>query len=97
MQQQQQGGRGRGGTTAIEEYEQNEDAMEVKFFFSISLPLIEAKWQYFQMAMTVCYHRIEELEIHGVNRNDITKLKNAGFNTIESVSCVLFFLFTCRN
>jgi vancomycin permeability regulator SanA len=36
--------------------------------------------------MVVCYHRIEELETHGVNRNDIAKLKAAGFNTIESVS-----------
>ncbi len=37
------------------------------------------------MAVAVCYHRVEELENHGVNRNDIAKLKTAGFNTIEAV------------
>eukprot|EP01036_Dinobryon_divergens_P025927 gene25927-34522_t len=39
-----------------------------------------------EMAVAVCYHRIEELENHGVNRNDIAKLKTAGFNTIEAIA-----------
>mmetsp|Transcript_14548 Transcript_14548/g.19969 ORF Transcript_14548/g.19969 Transcript_14548/m.19969 type:complete len:345 (+) Transcript_14548:22-1056(+) len=39
-----------------------------------------------ETAVAVCYHRIEELEAHGVNRNDIAKLKSSGFNTIESVA-----------
>ena len=30
--------------------------------------------------------RIEELENHGVNKTDITKLKNGGFHTIQSLA-----------
>jgi DNA repair protein RAD51 len=30
--------------------------------------------------------RIEELESHGINKNDITKLKNGGYHTIQSLA-----------
>ena len=32
------------------------------------------------------FRKIEELESFGVNKNDINKLKQGGFHTIESVS-----------
>jgi hypothetical protein len=32
------------------------------------------------------FQRIEELESHGINKQDIQKLKSAGYHTIESVS-----------
>ena len=32
------------------------------------------------------FRKIEELEVFGINRTDITKLKAGGFNTIESVA-----------
>lgn len=35
---------------------------------------------------TVCFHRIEELESHGINKTDITKLKAGGYHTIEAVA-----------
>ena len=31
------------------------------------------------------FHRIEELESHGISKQDIQKLKAGGFHTIESV------------
>lgn len=46
------------------------------------------------------FSRIEEMENHGVAKQDIMKLKNAGFHTIESVMyCAVFvgdFSFKCR-
>jgi ERCC4-type nuclease len=35
------------------------------------------------------FQRIEELESHGINKQDIQKLKAAGYHTIESVSLSL--------
>jgi hypothetical protein len=32
------------------------------------------------------FKRIEELEQHGINKNDIKKLKDAGFHTVESIA-----------
>jgi hypothetical protein len=34
----------------------------------------------------VVFHHITELEAHGVARNDINKLMEAGYCTVESVS-----------
>lgn len=39
-----------------------------------------------EVAQQVSFHVIEELESHGVNKNDIIKLKEGGFNTIESIA-----------
>jgi hypothetical protein len=36
-----------------------------------------------------CYHHITELEAHGVNRNDVQRLSEAGFCTVEAVSAAL--------
>jgi DNA repair protein RAD51 len=36
--------------------------------------------------MGVSYRRIEDLENFGINRQDITKLKAAGFHTVESIA-----------
>ncbi len=33
----------------------------------------------------VSFHKIEELEQHGVAKSDIQKLKGGGFHTIEAV------------
>lgn len=35
--------------------------------------------------IATCYHKIEELESYNINKTDITKLKAAGFHTIEAV------------
>ena len=37
------------------------------------------------------YSKIEELENYGINKADITKLKLAGYHTIESVNTIIFF------
>lgn len=42
-------------------------------------------------AITVSFHRIDELEQFGINKTDISKLKNGGFHTIEAV----LFQFLC--
>lgn len=36
--------------------------------------------------MQTAYSKIEILESHGVNKNDISKLKNGGYHTLESVA-----------
>lgn len=36
--------------------------------------------------ISVCYHKVEELESHGVAKVDITKLKNGGYHTIEAIA-----------
>jgi hypothetical protein len=41
----------------------------------------------------VSFRRIEELEQYGIAKTDITKLKHAGFHTIESVSRLFVDLF----
>lgn len=32
------------------------------------------------------FHHITELEAHGINRNDVQRLSEAGYCTVESVS-----------
>ena len=34
----------------------------------------------------VCFRKIEELENYGINKTDVKKLKDGGYNTIQSVS-----------
>lgn len=40
----------------------------------------------------VSFRKVEELENFGVNKTDVTKLKNAGYHTIEAVSGVCNFV-----
>jgi hypothetical protein len=40
--------------------------------------------------MQQSFQTIEVLQDHGIAANDIEKLRNAGFHTVESVSSVLF-------
>jgi hypothetical protein len=43
-----------------------------------------------------CYHHITELEAHGVNRNDVQRLSEAGFCTVEAVSIALYHIGFAR-
>lgn len=36
--------------------------------------------------VTVAFHRIEELESYGINKQDINKLKSGGYHTIEAIA-----------
>jgi hypothetical protein len=41
-----------------------------------------------QEQVVVNFHRIEFLESFGINKADISKLKNGGYHTVESVNTV---------
>lgn len=38
--------------------------------------------------VAAAFHHITELEAHGINRNDVQRLSEAGYCTVESVSGV---------
>ena len=46
---------------------------------------------------STCYHRIEELESHGIAAVDIKKLKAGGYHTIESVLYLTIYLYSSNS